>query len=164
MAETQRKPLPRNDDGELDTAVAFLAFARESVVKKTEGLDDEQVRRPMVGTGTSLLGLVRHLTDGERYWFGHHVAGLGSADDWDFSMEVPPDRGRADVLDAYRAAIADSDRVIREAGDPQKPVAVPVDGEWLTLRWVLAHMTSETARHAGHADIIREQIDGTTGR
>jgi hypothetical protein len=71
MAETQRKPLPRNDDGELDTAVAFLAFARESVLKKTEGLADEQVRRPMVGTGTSLLGLVQHLTDGERYWFGH---------------------------------------------------------------------------------------------
>jgi Protein of unknown function (DUF664) len=68
------------------------------------------------------------------------------------------------VLAGYRAAIADSDRAIHAAGDPGARVAVPVDGNRHTLRWVLAHMTSETARHAGHADILREQLDGTTGR
>jgi hypothetical protein len=79
-------------------------------------------------------------------------------------MAVPADRAAADVLRDYRAAIEDSDRAIRAAGDPDTHIALPVDGNRHTLRWVMAHMTSETARHAGHADIIREQLDGTTGR
>jgi hypothetical protein len=156
--------VPRNDDGELDTALAFLTFARESVLKKTEGLDDEQLRRQLVDTGTTLLGLVQHLTVGERYWFGYHVAGIESGDSWDFGMAVAPDRPAEKVLHDYRTAIADSDRMIREAGSPDTRVLRPVDGRWLTLRWVITHMTTETARHAGHADILREQIDGTTGR
>ncbi|WP_250037866.1 DinB family protein [Paractinoplanes maris] len=164
MTETQRKPVPRNDDGELDTALAFLDFARESVLKKTDDLTDDQLRRVLVDSGTNLIGLIAHLTDGERYWFGHHVAGVGPADAYDFEMTVPTDVPTADVLAGYRAAIEDSNRIIRAAADPTTPVAHPVDGKQLTLRWVLAHMTSETARHAGHADILREQLDGITGR
>ena len=79
-------------------------------------------------------------------------------------MAVPADRAAADVLAGYRAAIEDSDRAIRTVGDPEARFAIPVDGNRHTLRWVMAHMTSETARHAGHADIFREQLDGTTGR
>ena len=79
-------------------------------------------------------------------------------------MAVPASRAAADVLRDYQAAIQDSDRAIRAAGDPAARLAVPVDGNRHTLRWVMAHMTSETARHAGHADILREQLDGTTGR
>jgi hypothetical protein len=60
MAETQRKPVPRNDGGELDTATAFLSFARECVLKKSDGLSEEQLRRVLVGSGTTLLGLVHH--------------------------------------------------------------------------------------------------------
>jgi hypothetical protein len=164
MAETQRQPVPRNDAGELDTALAFLTFARASVLKKADGLDDTQLRRVLVDTGTTILGLVQHLTHGERYWFGHHVAGFGEADDWDFSMAVPAERSGAQVLADYRAAIAASDTAIRAAGDLDGAVAHPVDGAYLSRRWVIAHMTSETARHAGHADILRELIDGTTGR
>jgi uncharacterized damage-inducible protein DinB len=163
VAETQRKPVPRNDSGELDTALSFLAFARESVLKKTDGLDDEQLRRVLVGTGTTLLGLVAHLTVAERYWFGHHVAGIEPDQEWDFGMAVDG-RGTDEVLAGYRAAIAQSDRVIREAGSPDTHVVHPVEGQWMTVRWVIAHMTTETARHAGHADILREQIDGVTGR
>ncbi|MEQ0565542.1 DinB family protein [Amycolatopsis sp. NEAU-NG30] len=162
MAETQRQPVPRNDRGELDTATAFLTFARECVLKKTEGLTEEQLRRVMVGSGTSLLGLVHHLTGAERVWFGHHLA--GGPDDGDLGMAVPADRSADDVLAGYRAAIEESDAAIRAAGDPDRRLAVPVEGTFHTLRWVLAHMTSETARHAGHADILREQIDGVTGR
>jgi hypothetical protein len=77
MAETQRRPVPRVDSGELDTALAFLNFNRESVLKKTEGLDDEQLRRRLVPTGTNLLGLVQHLAQAERNWFGYHLAGGG---------------------------------------------------------------------------------------
>ena len=67
MTETQREPVPRNDGGERDTALAFLRFARSCVLKKTEGLVEEQLRRAVVPSGTSVLGLVQHLTDGERY-------------------------------------------------------------------------------------------------
>ncbi|WP_327004126.1 DinB family protein [Dactylosporangium sp. NBC_01737] len=164
MAETQRRPVPRNDGGELDTALAFLTFARESVLIKTEGLSDEQLRRVLVATGTTLLGLVHHLAVGERYWFGYHLAGEGPDREWDFGMDVPPDRDAAQVLDDYRAAVARSDEIVRAIGDPDTPAARAVDGRHLTLRWVVAHVTSETARHAGHADILRELIDGTTGR
>ena len=164
MAETQREHVPRVDSGELDTAVAFLGFARHCVVKKADGLSDEQLRRVLVGSGTTVLGLVQHLTEVERYWFGHHLLGNAWDADGEHDMDVPADRAAADVLAGYRAAIEDSDRAIRAVGDPDARVAVPVDGNRHTLRWVIAHMTSETARHAGHADILREQLDGTTGR
>ena len=156
--------MPRVDSGELDTALAFLAFARHCVLKKADGLSDEQLRRVLVDSGTSILGLVQHLAEAERYWFGHHLAGVRSDDGQEYGMTVLAGRAAADVLRDYRAAIVESDRAIRDAGDPEARFAVPVDGNRHTLRWAMAHMTSETARHAGHADILREQIDGTTGR
>jgi len=162
--ETQREPVPRDDSGELGTALAFLSFARHCVLKKADGLSGEQLRRVLVGSGTSILGLIQHLTEAERSWFGHHLAGGAWDPDSEHGMTVPAGRDAAGVLQDYRAAIEDSDRAIRAAGHPDARFAVPVDGNRHTLRWVLAHMTSETARHAGHADIIREQIDGTTGR
>ena len=164
MTETQRQPVPRTDTGEIDTALAFLRFARTSVAKKLDDLDDEQVRRALVPTGTTLLGLVHHLTTGERYWFGHHVAGGWPDREWDFDEDPAPGSTTSQVLADYRTACEESDRIVAAASGPDTPVAVPVDGEHLSLRWVLAHVTSETARHAGHADILRELIDGTTGR
>jgi hypothetical protein len=78
--------------------------------------------------------------------------------------ETPAGHSVEQVLADYQAAIAASDAAIRSVGDLGKPVAIPVQGTYQSVRWVVAHMTSETARHAGHADILREQIDGTTGR
>ena len=164
MAETQREPVPRVDTGEFDTALAFLSFARHCVLKKTDGLTDEQLRRVLVDSGTSLLGLVQHLAEAERFWFGHQLVGTDWNADDENGMTVPPDRAADDVLLDYRATIEVSDRNIRTVGDPNACMAVPIEGNRHTLRWVMAHMTSETARHAGHADILREQIDGTTGR
>lgn len=122
MAETQREPVPRVDSGELDTAVAFLSFARHCVLKKADGLSDEQLRRVLVGSGTSILGLVQHLTEAERYWFGYHLAGAAWDADTEFGMAVPADRAAADVLRDYRTAIDDSDRAIGAAADPQARV------------------------------------------
>ena len=164
MLETQRERVPLNDDGERDTALAFLSFARSCVLKKLDGLTDEQVRRRLVVSDTTLLGLVQHLIDSERYWFGHIVAGDPRYGDVDFSMVVPADRPAEKVVADYRAAIADSDAHILAARDLDVRTANPVHGEPRTLRWVLAHTTSETVRHAGHADILRELIDGVTGR
>jgi uncharacterized damage-inducible protein DinB len=164
MAQTQRRPVPRNDSGELDTALAFLNFNRESVLKKADGLDDEQLRRRLVPTGTNLLGLIKHLAAAERYWFGLHLAGVKHPEAYKFGMKVPKAATAEAVISDYRSAIAESNAAIIAAGDPQTQLAKLVSGQRLTLRWLLAHMTSETARHAGHADILREQIDGTTGR
>ena len=164
MAETQREPVPRVDSGELDTALAFLSFARHCVLKKADGLSDYQLRQANVDSGTSILGLVQHLAEAERYWFGHHLTGAAWDPDSEHGMAIPAGRAADDVLLDYRAAIEDSDSAIRAAGDPAARCTVPVEGNRHTLRWVMAHMTSETARHAGHADILREQLDGTTGR
>jgi uncharacterized damage-inducible protein DinB len=164
MTETQRESVPRNDESELDTALSFLRFARGCVLKKAAGLSDEQLREVLVPTGTTVLGLVAHLTAGERYWFGWTLGGAGADDDeTDFDLD-PSARPTAEVLQEYTDAIAESDAVITRLGDPDARTARTVDGVPMTMRWVLAHMTSETARHAGHADILREQLDGTTGR
>ena len=164
MAQTQRRPVPLTDSGELDTALAFLDFNRESVLKKTDGLDEEQLRRVLVPTGTNLLGLVKHLAAAERYWFGLYLTGSTPPAGSTLGMRVPRATTAEAVISDYRAAIAESNTAIIAAGDPQTLLARRVRGERLTLRWLLAHMTSETARHAGHADILREQIDGVTGR
>jgi uncharacterized damage-inducible protein DinB len=164
MAETQRRPVPRNDSGELDTALAFLDFNRESVLKKAEGLDEEQLRRVLVGTGTNLLGLIQHLAGAERSWFGLHLTGVKRPEGYKLGMRVPRKTPAEAVISDYRAAIAESNAAIIAAGDPETYLAKRVGGQRQTLRWLLAHMTTETARHAGHADILREQIDGTTGR
>ncbi|MFJ8959422.1 DinB family protein [Lentzea sp. NPDC102401] len=164
MPETQREPVPRVDTGELDVAHEFLKFQRHCVLKKAEGLTDDELRRPMVASGTSILGLIQHLAEAEHYWFGHHLAGAEWSADTEFGMTVPADRDAATVIADYRAAIAGSDGAIEAAGHPEALMVTPVEGVSKTLRWVLAHMTTETARHAGHADIIREQIDGATGR
>ncbi|MEV8511501.1 DinB family protein [Dactylosporangium sp. NPDC051484] len=164
MLESQRERVPLNDGGELDTALAFLSFARSCVLKKVDGLADEQLRRGLVVSGTTLLGLVQHLTVAERYWFVYILAGDPRYADADFDMTVAPDRPADQVIAAYRTAIADSDAHIRAADGLDVRTAHPVPDEPRTLRWVLAHMTSETVRHAGHADILRELIDGVTGR
>ena len=163
--ERQRERVPTNDEGERDTALAFLAFARHCVLKKVDGLTDDQLRRRLVVSDTTLLGLLQHLADGERYWFGHVVGGDPRWRDVDFSMLVPADRTGADLVDDYRAAIAESDRLLAAVDSWDDRAAAPPDDErrW-SVRWVVAHMTGETIRHAGHADILREQIDEVTGR
>jgi hypothetical protein len=164
MLESQRERVPLNDDGELDTALAFLSFARSCVLKKVDGLDDEQIRRRLVVSETTLLGLIQHLTDSERYWFGYTLAGDPRFADVDFDMRVAPNRSADQIIVDYQTAIAESDVHIRAADSLDALTAQPVADKPRTLRWVLAHMTSETARHAGHADILRELIDGVTGR
>jgi Protein of unknown function (DUF664) len=165
VTESQRQPVPRDDRGEVATALAFLDFARACLLKKLDGLDEEQVRRRVVSTDTTLLGLVQHCADGERYWFEHVVAGRGADEHGiTFDMVVPAERTTTEVVADFRAAAAASTMVIAEAGGLHALTARPVDGAHQTLRWVVAHVTSEVARHAGHADIIRELIDGTTGR
>lgn len=164
MTETQREAVPRNDTSELDTSMAFLRFQRHCLVKKLVGLDEEQARRVLVPSGTSLIGLVQHSVVGERYWFGHYLLGDPPDDEFDFTMDVPATAVVSVVVADYELAAAASDAAILSVGDLSALTALPVGETRQTLRWVLAHFITETARHAGHADILRELIDGTTGR
>jgi uncharacterized damage-inducible protein DinB len=148
-------------DGEIETALAFLGYLRDAVVRKLDGLSEEQARRALVPSGTSLLGLVKHLTEVESYWVQRRFAGLDvTLDDDAFSLRAEDSIGS--VLQGYLEAAARTDGIVRAAGDPDRPLARGSQG--LTLRWVLVHLSEETARHAGHADILRELLDGVTGR
>src|SRR3954469_15296702 len=133
MLETQRERVPQNDDGELDTALAFLRFQRACVLKKIEGLSEEQLRRRLVVSDTTLLGLVKHLADSERWWFAHHVGGDPAYADTDFSMVVPVDVSTDEVVADSRAAIEEADRHIAAAGSIETPTALPVGDAPKTL-------------------------------
>jgi uncharacterized damage-inducible protein DinB len=139
---------------------------RDAVLWKLEGLGDDDLRRPMVPSGTSLLGLVKHLGSVEYGWFcetfGRDTEPLPfDENDPDSDMRARPDETTEDVLAFYGRARAAADRVIDELDVEETGTAW--FGETVTMRWVLIHMVEETARHAGHIDILRELIDGMAG-
>jgi uncharacterized damage-inducible protein DinB len=152
--------------GEKESLHVSLDRHRDVVHWKLEGLDDEQLRRPMTASGTSLLGLVKHLAAVEYYWFcstfGRETEPLPfDDDDENADLRVEPHESTADILAFYGRARAAADRVIDELD--VEDVGMSGHGESVTMRWVLIHMIEETARHAGHLDIVRELIDGETG-
>jgi uncharacterized damage-inducible protein DinB len=149
---------------ESTTLLAFLTYLRQSIVRKAEGLSEDDARRPVVPSGTSLAGLVKHLTISERYWLGHIWAGDPGRRWPGESWTVGPHETVDQLLDDYRAAWKDSDRLIEAAPAFDAPCAEEYRGHRMSLRWVITHLLEETARHAGHADITRELIDGAVGR
>jgi uncharacterized protein DUF664 len=146
---------------EVEQLRAALDGLRAAVLKKLAGLSPADARRSPVGSGTNLAGLVRHLTFVESMWFEEIVAG-GKASRGDRSMRVDLSVPLSTLRADYRAACAASNAIIAAVGDADAPVTR--NGKKHNLRWVLLAVIEETARHAGHADIIREQIDGQTGR
>jgi hypothetical protein len=146
---------------ELQQLRATLDGLRAGVLRKLARLGDEDARRSTVPTGTNLAGLVQHLTFVESLWFEEIVAG-GKAARGDRSMHVDPSVSLRTLRAQYRAACTVSNEIIAAVGDPDAPVIR--NGRQRSLRSVLLGVIEETARHAGHADIIREQIDGQTGR
>jgi uncharacterized damage-inducible protein DinB len=155
-------PEPDLIGSERDVLLRFLNKMRDAVVHTSEGLSDEQQRAPGVPSGTNLLGLIQHLTGIERHWFERVF--LGENLDIDDSMEVPTDVTRQEVVAAYRAACARSDEIVYSTHDlsTMARVANPGEDGTVALRRIVTHMIEETARHAGQADILREQIDGAT--
>jgi hypothetical protein len=146
---------------EVERLRAVLEGLRASVVRKLAGLGEVDARRSTVDSGTNLAGLVQHLTFVESMWFEGIVAG-GKSVRGDRSMRVDPSVSLRTLRADYRAACEASNEIIAAVGDADAPVTR--NGKTRDLRWVLLAVIEETARHAGHADIIREQIDGQTGR
>ena len=152
--------------GEKESLHVSLERHRQAVLWKIEGLDDEQLRRPMTPTGTTLLGLVKHLGAMEYNWFsepfGRETEPLPlSDDDPEMDLRIEPDETTADILGFYERSRAASDAVIDKHG--VEDLGTAWFGEQVSMRWVLIHMIEETARHAGHIDIVRELIDGAAG-
>ncbi len=149
----------------------WLEHHRAILLWKCEGLTDDQLRQRSVPPSTmSLLGLIRHMTDVERGWFqevflGEDVAPL---------YETPDDRDgdfngvdEADVAAAFSAFEAECEASRRAAAaadlDALSKYRTEQTGEQFSLRWILSHMIEEYARHNGHADLLRETVDGATG-
>jgi uncharacterized damage-inducible protein DinB len=152
----------------------YLQSARDALVWKLEGLSEYGVRRPMTTTGTNLLGLVKHLAYVELGYFGETfgrpapgtpawIEDDGANPNWD--MWATAEESRDQIVDHYRSAWALADATI-DALPLDAPGRVPWwDGDRasVTLHRVLVHVIAETNRHAGHADIVRELIDGAAG-
>lgn len=156
--------VPDTDEKEL-LSVA-LDRHRDVVVWKVEGLDDAALRRPMTPTGTSVLGLVKHLATTELGWFCDtfdHPRGPLPFDtsDPEADLRIEPHETTADILAFYSSARAAADAVIATHDTIDR--GVTSTGMAVSLRWVLVHMIEETARHAGHLDILRELLDGAVG-
>jgi hypothetical protein len=148
-----------------------LRAMREAMLWKLEGLSEYDVRRPLTATGTNLLGLIKHLSIGEAWYFGE-VFGRPFPEHvpwWDEDAEVGADKWatedetRAEIIDLYRRVCDHADATI-DALDIDAPGLVP----WwprpnVKLFNILVHVLTETSRHAGHADILREQLDGAVG-
>jgi hypothetical protein len=155
-----RKP-PHLAVDEVSTLMALLQYQRESLVRKVEGTTPQQAAWSPVPSGTNLLWLVTHMADAEQTWMVRRFAGLST----DVGEEPPPETDAlGHAIGQYRAMWATVDALVADAEGPDaacrgEEIIPPV-----TLRWVLAHLLEETARHAGHADIIRELVDGTVGR
>jgi len=152
---------PRLVAGERETLHALLQYQRESLVRNVEGLDDDAARRQLVSSGTTLLWLMKHMARAEVLWIVHRFAGddFTGVDD-----TVQPADTLAAAIDEYRATWARVDTVVDAAASLDEVCRRLGEESPVNLRWVLMHLVEETARHAGHADILRELIDGATGR
>ena len=145
---------------------AFVSDARTEILALLDGLTEEQARRRLVPSKTTLLGLVKHCVFVEGVWFPVALSGrtreeLGLPDHPDASFDLEPEDTIASVSAAYRAAAEESERVAAAYG--LDDLALHNRRGPLTLRWVLIHLVEELARHAGHGDILREQVLAADG-
>jgi uncharacterized damage-inducible protein DinB len=154
---------------EREALCGFLDEQRDALIRKVQGLSEEDARRAPTVSSMSLLGLLKHSVTWERRWFQVIVAGRVRAGEWpgqdedrDSTFDLADEDTVSSVLADYREQIAISREIVadRDLGAP----VVRTDLIDQNLRYVVIHMIEETARHAGHADIIRETIDGRRGR
>jgi uncharacterized damage-inducible protein DinB len=157
---------------EREALCGFLDLQRAALIRKVQGVGDADARRTPTASSLSLLGLLKHCTLWERRWFQNIVAGCSFPGEFP-ELEVPEDEMdaedfRIDERDTVGQWVASFNRqaaVSRQVTaerDLDAPCAWPPLAH-RNLRWVLLHMIEETARHAGHADIIRETLDGSRG-
>ena len=167
---TPRPPLHASERAMLES---FLDYFRAVMIDKASGLADEQLHSRLEPSTLTLGGMIHHLAVVEHWWFHECFAGADPAEpwasapwhedaDWELNSahEVPTD----ELFRRYTDAIERSRQVLAGVESLEAASArTNSDGETWSMRWILVHMIEETARHAGHADLIRESIDGATG-
>jgi uncharacterized damage-inducible protein DinB len=151
----------------------YLRDVRNAVLWKLEGLPEYDARRPLTPTGTNLLGLVKHLANVEAGYFGdtfarpfsEPMAWREDSADPNADMWATPDESRDQIVGLYRRVQAHADATIAELAldAPGRVPWWPADRAEVTLHRILVHVIEETSRHAGHADVVRELIDGAAG-
>ncbi|MFD3639922.1 DinB family protein [Streptomyces griseus] len=156
--------------GERETLRAFLDYQRETLAMKCAGLDDDALReRSMPPSTLSLLALVRHLAEVERAWFRRVFEDgaapmVWSAEPFDFQAAYDASASTgAEAFAAWKAEVEISRRIEREAGSLDLVGRQPRWGKEVSLRMVMVHVLVEYGRHNGHADLLREGVDGTVG-
>ena len=153
---------------ERDQLLAFLTQQREAVRNSVYGLTEEQARATPSASSLSVGGLIKHLAYVERNWLGLILQTPSGDDLYMDTFALKDNDTIATVLAGYDEVARDTNRTLTDI-DLDQPVPVPkgvpwhpADLEFWTVRWVLLHLIEETARHAGHADIVRETVDGAT--
>ncbi|WP_049572941.1 DinB family protein [Nonomuraea sp. SBT364] len=165
----QRTDTPTTWD-ERATLTTFHRYARDTVRHKCEGLTDEDARKAPLATSPlmTVAGLVNHLRWNEHWWFevmflGGEDRGPWTDDDPDAEFTVALQAPLEQLLAEYEAQCALVDELVAGVDLDTRSVGTDSRGDHLTLRWVIGHMTEETARHNGHLDILRELVDGAKG-
>jgi hypothetical protein len=175
MPEPASRVNPPYTAAEMTMLRSYLDYHRETFRWKTSGLSQQQLAIPHPPSTLTLAGLVKHLALVEDWWFGVNLVGskdmapFGDVDfdadpDWEFrtAADDPPEY----LFGLWEQAVAAADANIAAAAEGVDTVAVrrhPRTGEGISLRWILLHMIEEYARHNGHADLIRERVDGSVG-
>ncbi len=163
----QVPPVPDERTGLL----AFLAQQRDVIKLTAYGLSDDEARLTPSASPLSVGGLVKHAATTERGWIDLVVQRDRGAtqDDYESNFRLLPDETLAEVFDLYDEIARETEAVVAAVPDLGQDVPVPKGVPWYpddvdawSVRWVLLHLIAETARHAGHADIVRESIDGAT--
>jgi uncharacterized damage-inducible protein DinB len=173
---TRRLKMPGNVPPVADERQALLGFLDQQryVVRiAAHGLNDEKARATPTPSALSVGGIIKHLAAVERSWMDtvmQRDRRVGSPDDYLAGFRLGPDESLRSVLDDYGEAARETTEVVDSIADLGQAVPVPKNVPWFpkdvdawSVRWVLLHLVTETARHAGHADIVREAIDGATG-
>ncbi len=171
------RPDPPLAASETETLLAFLDYFRATVRLKAVGLTREQLNQTLPPSSITLGGLLKHLAYVEDWWIGQVMAGLEESEPWvsvdwaadaDWDWHSAADDSVEELLGLYDASLATSQRLLAElvpAGLDRLSVLTSrrEPGQRFSLRWVLVHLIEEYARHAGHADLVRESIDGEVG-
>jgi uncharacterized damage-inducible protein DinB len=159
---------------EREGLLAFLSRQRYMLRTAAYGLTDEQARATPTASVLSVGGLIKHAAQTERSWLDTMLQRDGPTDgrgevDYAAGFRMEPDDTLAGLIERYHAVAAETEAAVTDVADLGQPVPVPQGVPWFpadlrawSVRWVLLHLVEETARHAGHADIVRESLDGAT--
>lgn len=176
MTEPDTRTQPPTAGTEAETLLGFLVFHRDTLRHKAGGLSRAQLGQRLKPSTMTLGGMIKHLAFVEDYWLSHMLLGNEPAEPWagadweadpDWDWTSAAEDSTESLRELYEGTVARSDEILRvtlASGDLDRWTIKPGrGGRPFSLRWVLLHLIEEYARHNGHADLIRESIDGRTG-